>query len=123
MGKRGAWEKIWSFIATRCALGQAIPRNTGFVAMEGVRPTVDSGKKKESERMTLTSGPGVSVREENGTRSSAVEEGRGGRACCWARPTVRDERRRRLGPRERWAGARVLGRGGKKGRGGFGPSA
>jgi len=96
MGKRGAWEKAWSLIATRCALGQAIPRNTGFVAMEGVRPTSDSGKKKKRDRMTLTSGPGVSVREENRTRSSAVEEGRGGRTCCWARPTVREERRGRL---------------------------
>jgi len=45
----------------------------------------DSGKKKVRERMTLTSGPGVSVREENGTRSSALEEGRGGRAAVCGR--------------------------------------
>ena len=80
-----------------------IPRDTGFVTMEGVRPMDDSGKKVR-ERMTLTSGPGVSVREENGTQSSAVEDGRGGRACCL----------RAFGPAERAAGPR-------QGERGFGP--
>ena len=85
-------------------LARDIPRDRGFVAMEGVRPMDDSGKKKLRERMTLTSGPGVSMSEENGTRSSAVEEGRGGCACCL----------RAFGPAEHAAGPR-------QGERGFGP--
>ena len=77
LGKDSAGRALKLYGEMIAACSREIPGDTRFVAMEGVRLKDDSGKKKEMERTTLTSGSGVSATGKEGERTRRPGNGAG----------------------------------------------